>query len=389
MFRTAALFLTLISSTAISAQSITEGFYRVSNNGSGRYLYVRDCTGSLNDLEFGAIQLWAGLDNAISDPGSVMYFTPVTDDNGKTSWDITSQNTGVNAITGQTMSIFYSGTYCQVYKAGQYLYEIGEDEYVPGMGVIGAKTNTEMKGKTKFRNWTMSPISSSSANYFGFKPTVTAEGKNYASFYADFAYTPTNKNIKTYYVTKVDKERAVAVIKEIKGTVAKSQPVIIQCAGTSPSDNKVDLTTAAGTEATANLLAGVYFDNGERSSILHETDPAAVEFDASTMRLLGTNAYGRLSFVKTSSSLVNSYLCKDEDWEEAVVLPHNQAYLIVDEDCPATLEILTEEEYISTSVNNIAPTNTPSDIYTLSGIKTTTTQRGSMYIQNGRKYISK
>lgn len=341
------LFLTLavmfLCMTAF-AQSIPEGFYRVQNQGSGYYLYVNDCTGDVSTLgaDMGALELWANLDAAISDPGSVIYLKHA----GSNTYDLTSQGTGVHEITGRYMTIAETNGKYMVYNSGQYLYDVGESDVYDGLRLVGAKTNNEMPGKSQYRVWNAPLInSSSSTNYFGFKPTVTASGKYYAPFYADFAYTPKSE-VKTWYVSAVDKANAIAVVKEITGTVAKRQPVFVECPSSATSGNKVDLTTAAGTAATTNLLNGVFFANSERSSISHKgKNPAYVVFNPTTMRMLGTDSNGKLAFVNTTDKCVDIEVYDNSKWQNKFCIPHNQSYLTVDSDCPATLTVMTESEY--------------------------------------------
>lgn len=332
-----------LSSVTAFAQSLTEGFFRVQNSGSGRYLYVRDCTGDVSTLgaDMGAIELWSGLDNAISDPSSVILMIK-----SGSQWDMQSQTTGVYKITGRLLNVSDDGEYCQLYNSGQYLYEVGVSDFNPDQGFLGAKTNKEMPGMTQYRLWKVYPVSSSSDNYFGFTPTVETAGKKYASFYADFAYEP-NDAVKTWYVKSVDKENSIAVIAEIYGTVAKGQAVFVECPSASASGNKIDLTTANGNGAVGNKLTGVYFSNADRSGKSHYgyDDPAVVVFDKSTMRVLGTDNEGNLAFVTSGSDIVRLNVKINNKWQDVDCILHNKAYLSVDADCPETLRVMNEAEY--------------------------------------------
>ena len=333
----------MCSSMTAFAQ-FANGFYRVQNNGSKRYLYVRDCTGEVSTLgaDMGALELWSGLDNAVSDPGSVIYLQNM----GGGVYDLTSQATGVHQLTGRYMSIAQQGDFCMVYNTGQYLYEVGTSDLDPDMGMVGAKTSGEMPGKSAYRLWITTPVSSQGDNYFGIKPTVQAGDKHYAPFYADFAYTPVH-DVKTWYVSNVDKAHGIAVISPISGTVARSQAVIVECPTAQPTTNRVELTTAAGNSAQGNRLQGVFFDNGERSGVNHaDRNPAIVPFDATTMRVLTTNDEGKLVYVNTDKTLPGYTMKVGKKWVDNVkCIPHNQSYLSVDADCPATLQVMTEAEY--------------------------------------------
>ena len=333
----------MLSSLAISAQTtLTEGFYRVQNHISKRYLYVRDCTGDISSLgaDMGSIELWLGQENAISDPSCIMYFSKHS-----SAWDIQSQATGVYELTGHYMTIsLFAGGYT-VYNSGQYLYDITKNNTTP-RGKLGAKTDKEMSGYTGYKVWDVLPVNSATDQYFGLKPTISASGAYYTTFYADFAFTPQSENTKVWCVTTVDKKNGIAVIKQMNGTIPRSQPVIIQSSSPEPSKNRVDLANAGGTAPSANKLTGVYFSNGDRSFEVHTGDPAYVEWNPQTMRLLGKDSNGKLAFTNNPSELVQTEIDPGTGtWRDAKVIPHNQAYLKVEAGCPATLQIMTEEEY--------------------------------------------
>ena len=61
----------------VSAEFNGDGFYRVQNYGTQRYLYLTDCTGSYDmkrDVgDFGALQLYNGQEKTISDPSCILY----------------------------------------------------------------------------------------------------------------------------------------------------------------------------------------------------------------------------------------------------------------------------------------------------------------------------
>ncbi len=291
----------------------------------------------------GAIELWPNLQEAISDPSSVLYIKYIDP-----KYDLTSQGTGVYKLTNYYMRITQAGENWMVSASGQYLYEIGTSDFNINQGILGAKTSQEMPGKSAFRLWKVPAVDSNSDNYFGFRPTITAKGKHYTPFYADFAYTPKN-DVKTWYVNKIDKENGVAVIKSITGTVAKNQPVFVECPSTTTDGNKVDLTTNEGNKASGNIMQGVYFANADRSGLNHAgKSPAFVPYDASTMRLLAVDAEGNLTFtnVATSNNTVSLRVKINDQWQNNVrCIPHNHAYLKVDADCPAQLKVMNETEY--------------------------------------------
>lgn len=382
-----AMAVTLSGVTAF-AQSLPDGFYRIQNKGSQRYIYVRDCTGQASTVgtDLGSIETWPDLNAAVSDPGTVVYSKYT---NGL--YDLSTQGTSVNKVIGTNIKVYVDGDICQVYAEGQYLYELGTSD--EGYGILGAKTSSEAKVGIEFRQWLTPAISSSTSNFFGFKPTVTAGGKYYAPFFADFAYAP-NAAVKTWYVSQIDKANAIAVIKEITGTVAKQQPVFIECVGAEPSSNKVDLIAAGGNTASGNKMSGVFFDNGERSNKDHTgISPACVVFDANTMRMLGTDAEGNLAFINNPANLTSTIAFINKSWvSNTKVIPHNQSYISVDADCPATLKVMTTSEYeafIADGIDNIVDdASSNATIYDLNG-RVANSKKNGIYIKNNKKFILK
>ena len=323
---------------------LTDGFYRVQNKGCGKFLYVRDCVGnvSTSGTDLGAIELWADHNKTLSDPSSVVYVEKHGD-----KFDIQGQGTGIYALLKQYVTISGSTDNYTLFASGNYLYYVGDSDDDEDMGLIGPATKDDGFPLTQ-RVWKALPISSQTDNYFGFTPTLTTkEGKHYTTFYADFAYTPVSSNVKTWYVSKVDEKKGVAVISPVSGTVARSQAVIIECKGKNPADNKVDITRDGGNKINNNQLMGTYFDCGIRSAISHaNTYPAIIPFDRTTMRVLVVDSNGKLTFTNSDASL-NSYMYHDgKKWKYDVkCIAHNTSYLKVNTSCPANLEVMTEDEY--------------------------------------------
>lgn len=379
----------MLSGMAAFSQ-LTDGFYRVQNRGSQRYLYVRDCTGSVSTLgaDMGALELWPRLEDAQSDPGSVIYLRKVG-----SAYDLTSQGTGVNEMTGRYMSINYDGNVAQVYNSGQYLYDVGNSDFNPEQGLVGAMTSKDMPGKTEYRLWIPTKVDSQTDNFFGFKPTVQTKSKYYCPFYADFAYTPVKDACRTWYVSQIDKEYGIAVIKEIKGTVACSQAVFVECISNSPSDNRADLLSEGGSKANGNLLTGTYFDNADRSAFSHkDTDPAIIPFDAKTMRVLATDAEGNLAYVNDDATVPTyEQVYINKKWRDNVkCIAHNQSFLMVTEDCPATLKVMTVEEYdkflLAAGMHGVDFQQ--DDLwYDLQGNAVKGQPRKGIYIRNGKKHV--
>lgn len=322
---------------------LTDGFYRVQNRGCEKFLYVRDCVGNVSTTgtDLGAIELWADHNKTLSDPSSVVY----VEIHGE-QFDIQGQGTGIHALLNQYVTISGKTDNYTLYASGNYLYYKGDSEVYKGMGLIGPATTNDGFDPSQ-RLWKALPISSQTDNYFGFTPTLTtSEEKHYTTFYADFAYTPVSSNVKTWYVSKVDETKGVAVIRPVSGTVARSQAVIIECTGKNPADNKVDISRDGGNKTSNNQLVGTYFDCGRRSGISHaNTYPAIIPFDATTMRVLVVGSNGKLAFTKSDASLDTYKYKSGNKTVYGKCIAHNTSYLKVNTSCPANLEVMTEDEY--------------------------------------------
>ena len=73
-------FLILSAATTALAQLSGSGFYRVVNVTDSRYVYVTDNTGSASATspDIKAVQLIKGLDDAITNPATVLYFINIS-----------------------------------------------------------------------------------------------------------------------------------------------------------------------------------------------------------------------------------------------------------------------------------------------------------------------
>jgi uncharacterized protein YjdB len=316
------LFLSslLLLATSIFAQTgiLADGYYRVRNLATSRYLYVYDNTGKINiattSADMGAIELHKDANRRISDPGSIIYVKYVYEKDGNKRYDMTSQGTGVHQIIGYYVQLYENPdkTY-YVYAEGFYLCdsETSSDE----LGYLGTS------GKGNYRKWEALKLNDTD-NYFGLAPTIQLNGKYYQPFYAAFPFT-LSEGMKAYYISKV--LPSAAILSEITGTVPASTPVLIECSSANTESNKLTLQMENATAISGNKLKGVYFNNPYR----RKSKDARTAYDANTMRVLAVKD-GKLVYT-TDSSL---------DY-----LPANQSYLKVPAGTAETLTVMTEEEY--------------------------------------------
>lgn len=343
-----------------SAQFTEDGFYRVRNVGSQRFVYVEDNTGSViygdMDADMGAVSLYRDPERVISEPAAVIYIKQYSDK----EFDLMSQGTGVLSLIGYKVQVFGAsdGKY-QVYAEGKYLCDSDNSDREKGM------LNTKSKNyKEDDCKWNIYPLTDSDY-YFGIAPSVHVGEKFFKPFYADFGFSFESSGMKVWTVSEI-REDAVIVAELNSEIIADNTPVIIECSSNITSDNKLNLYKSQGHAPEHNLLKGVYFNNELRSK---KSKDAKTPFDPATMRVLGVMTDGRLGYVLSDQPN----------------LAANESYLVVPEGTPEELPVMTAEEYeagvheISLSEENV--------IYDLAGRRLEKIYRPGIYIVNHRKVL--
>ena len=322
------------------AQINGSGYYRVMNQKSSRYAYICDNTGSLDytnqSADMGAIQLWRDCStvNHLTDPSGVVYYKLVEQSSvALQRGDLIAQGTSVYSIISHYVMI--DGT------AKSNRYQVFASESGLTLYLADATTTTrkdqgqlETTGKVnEYTQWNVFPINQTD-NYVAVAPAISAGGKHYAPYYVSFPFSFYSSGMKAYYISKVDKKRALAVMKEITGTIPAAVPVIIECSSTDAANNKLALTTGTFNAPTGNCLKGVYFSNPNRA----KSKNAKTQYDVTTMRVLGLTADGNLGYITATNDMLN--LCNG-----MYCLQANQSYLSVPTGTPAELTIISEKDY--------------------------------------------
>lgn len=336
------LFLSL--TVVVDAQVIGSGYYRVMNQRTSRYAYIEDCEADINasSIDISAVELWKGdAKNRFVDPASVIYFDEKKVEGNRHDGNLQAQGTGVYELTRHSVSVYEYGTashYYQLYatKDGATVY-LGDDEKDTKVdqGIMGTNATST------YRNWIVTPINTED-NYIAVAPSVSADGKFYASYYASYPYEFYSNGMKAYYVSKVDNQHAIAVIKEISGSVPSATPVIVECSSSSYENNKLKLLVDKNEGVSDNKLKGVYFCNGNRAF----SKTAKVLYDAKTMRVLGKTKDGKLGFIVATDDMLEYVFDEAYEYFDYVAcLKANQSYLPVEEGSPSEYTLMSEEEY--------------------------------------------
>lgn len=367
---------------------VSNGYYRIRNVGSQRYLYVTDNKDyynmSTDKEDFQAIQLWkeSGRDFTC-DPGSVVYIKQVGN-----QFDLEAQGTGVHQLTGYYVSVEKQGDGSYIVSASVSKAGMQVTKYLTENEKSTAKPQGKMgtSGTLNYRKWVVDQIGTTHAtNYFGLKPGIESEGKFYQSFYAAFPFRVTNEDIHIYTVSKVAGGKAI--LTELTGDIPAYTPVIIECASNNPSENRLELLPPSDGSVKDNLLTGNFFCNGNRP----ETSADAFTiFKPATMRVLAVKD-GKLTFCNSvtdtpSLTLTNVMI----DWSnyidsDELCISANSAYLKVAENCAADLTVQFGE---GTPIGKINADKADADIYDLQGRKLDSMQKG-INIVGGKKYIVK
>ncbi|MDE6269535.1 MAG: hypothetical protein K2M12_01605 [Muribaculaceae bacterium] len=321
MKKVSMMLLAGVFAATASANLNGDGYYRVQNSKTERYIYVLDNKGKLNmqatTADLGALELWKNYDKTISDPATVVYVQDLT---GKSQdFDLLAQGTGVYSIITHAVSIRLD----QKYFPNSYTI-FGRDSGVTRY--IGDATRSDADrgyvaqlDNNEYYRWYFHPVTTDDSNYFGISADLTDGTTNYAAFYADFPFSFHSDGMKAYKVYCVQDGKAY--IEEIEGVVPRSTPVIITASSPSASDNRLTLGGTPDATVDDNLLQGVYFENYSK------THNNLTPYDAATMRVLGTLSDGSVGF-------------KVAELEN---VPRNQAYLVVPEGTPDELPLSTDE----------------------------------------------
>ena len=316
-----------------AAQLNGDGYYRVQNFKSERYVMMIDNKTkggniSTTTVDLDALMTVKPFSRIDNEAGTVVYL----ENRGGNQYNLKSQGTDAYQTVGRLVTLTTASSSQKTYfvsatEAGVTVY-LFDEQYQGSVGRLSTSSPSS-GGSDLYRHWRFHPVSATDdTNYFGVKGTVQAGGQNYAAFYAMFPFTFASPGMKAYTVTKLDGD--LAVIKEIEGTVASSTPVVILCAGTEASSNRLNLEMQDGQKQADNLLEGVYFNNTDVDYI----DESSFHFNAkkykpATMRLLGVTSEGKLGFVKA-----------DVDY-----IPKNSSYLTVPKGSPDEITLVTQEEY--------------------------------------------
>lgn len=362
------LIAALLFTETLLAQ-VSSGYYRVQNNTTGRYLYVYDTKGEARldgidvKVDLDAIYLRADLENAISDPASIIY----VDNRGNNVYDFRAQGTSVHQIIDNYVSLNERNGHFAVgatlHGVSKYLTDKKTTSNT-GYGIISTE------GNAKF--WDAIPVSSSTSNYFGIAPSLDTNNKYYGTFFASFGIKPTSSSTKLYYVSDVSD--CAVLLSEITSSVSSETPIIVESESPNASSNKFDVIDG-GSSPSDNKLRGVYFntDNSDASYAV-KVHVNQTKSDSST-RVLDVDSDGNLVFTNSCPTYLSA----------------NSAYLKVGSTANAILRVcFTQEEFENASVLDKVESNSANlEVFNVLGKKVTNNGNlpAGIYIIGGKKTV--
>ena len=339
-----------------AAAQLDDGFYRIKNTATGRYIVMYDPYVLVNKatvtVNLAALQTVSSFNSVSSHMGSVWYMQ----NQGDSQYDLYCQHSSLGANS--------NGFYPKIYKNGdtyrvygeyngltKYLSDVDADEEDPGEGHISVNGQNV--------SWEFIPIGGD--NYVGIEPETDADGYYWATFMSGFPFK-LSSGMKAYYVYSID-DHGFAM-EDMGSEIPARVPVILRLNGSNPSDNIITVIKNSDAAAPSNnKMYGTWYSSNLGGK--HESYNVICE---PQNRVLGKSG-GRLAFVKGSG-----------------VIEHNRGYIDVSS---------SADDAIIESTSGIKSIENDSDIengiFTLTGQKVPegTTPRSGVYIKNGKKMVIK
>ena len=386
------LLLACISIGTMHAQVKGNGYYRIQNATTERYMSLtttetRGISMQTTTVECKALLTKKKWDDVSTDPGAIFYI----DNKGGDQYNIKNQGSSLYDMVNYYIRLKYYKD-ANVYRAwqsksGGTVYLSDNYEYTLGRDTGYVDNNTP-----ETLNWKITAVDCED-NYLGVKPTMSANGKYYASYYAGFPFSVASPNMKVYYISSIDEKEGTATYKELTGIIPASTPVIIECGSKNPAENKLKPELTNPTAVKGNILKGVYFCVGLRMSA-HFT---STKFEPTTMRLLSIDENGSLVFNNDEANaytvMIKEGASRPYKYPYIKAIPHNTAYLPVSANCPKSLKLVKE----TTGISNITlgNDNKPANVYNMEGkiVKENATSVEGLpegiYIFKNKKYVVK
>ena len=384
--------LACISGLTAHAQFTSNGYYRIKNATTQRYMslcdnHSRGVHVASTSVDAGALVTKKNFNEVLTDPGTVFYIENVSG----TNYNISSQGANVYNMIQYYIRLtkLNDGTYRAWQKdnsSGQIIILSDENDYFYGKDISYVNSLTKDAQK-----WYILPVNTEE-NYLGVKPNIEANGKYYATFFAETPFSFASSGMRALYISEL-KSSGAAIYKEIKGIVPAKTPVIIECSSKDPAKNKLKIEATSPSSIKDNLLNGIYFGLGMKATSHYN----CTAFDAKSMRVLGLSKDGSLELNNEDTYMADIMIKIGSNYEYTYpyikAIPHNTAYVKVSSSVPAHLKLFAEGDPAA-GINDIEYTDDkPATIYNINGMmvreKATSTEGlpKGIYIFKGKKVV--
>lgn len=334
---------------------LVNGYYRFQNAATQRNMYLLDNKATVTNTgvsDLKAFQLISDILQAKSDPACIMQLTEGNATGSALDRNVFAQGSNFKTILNSYVKLLPSETSGSTPAYSIWIDKNGTKKYFGDSAPASApQASLSLTAEGNAALWNLNAVDCESAqDFFGVVPTLTVDGKYYATLMASFPFQPYSEGMKVYGIGTIDSNRSAMVLKEYSGTIPAGTPVIIQCAGPLASDNRLAVGEAENVaDVKGNKLSGVYFDFNMDGRVNQTA------FDSSSMRMLGV-ADGKLVFQKANLTSV----------------PRNIAYIVLSGSRPIgipTFEVMTEEEYNAQGgVEGIGSEDAEAEYFNLQGL---------------------
>lgn len=254
------LLLACMHVGTMHAQLKGDGFYRIQNVKTGRYMTLADrhsrgANAHTTTVDAGALATRKKWSDIESDPGSIFYIKKV---NGS-EYNIISQGIDMYQhikyyVRIDTDNNGASYKFWETDK-GTRLYLSDENVSNEGADTSYVKTRGE-----DTRQWKIIPLNNSGDNYIGVTPLVKAKNvKYYATYLTGFPYKLQSSGMKAFTISSINNEKGEATYQEITGEIPEKTPVLIECSSDKAKDNLITpLVSTSNSIKATNRLEGVF-----------------------------------------------------------------------------------------------------------------------------------
>ena len=375
----------------VNAQLSGDGYYRIQNAATGRYIsLVNNKVDSQNKdmwqvantgAHIYALKTTKPFSQVVSDPGSIFYIAQGTD-----GYILRGQGMDTKDLTGRYLKIYNSRNTSNAYwlyatESGTAVYLKDRDDALDNSKNTGYVLASTSRSEAEI-DWNLIPINPTD-QYIGITPEFSIGDKHYATIYAGFPFAISD-GMKAYYVKNISISKAeLAEITETE--IPAGTPVILECSSTNPADNRLTLLTNQPQVIQDNILQGLYFSyvkmsmsGGEATTDLARQLRNVTPYDAETMRVLG-EVDGKLSFVTAS---------------DLTYLPANKAYLTVSSTADDNIQLVSADDFAASLTSIDDTLQLSRGVFTLTGVRLRSDSSieglpNGMYIINGKKVLVK